>query len=878
MRYLLVGMLIGIMTSCFAQSLNPEVIWAMPKSVRIKCVSGSPGKMTVEYGLTPSLGQSSTPEMRDEPNTDVTTHYVIVKDLQPDTIYYYRVRVALQGGGEQTSDISTFKTLKAFSRLFPTVRYGSYLLGNYGAQDYSTWDAQHYDFNSAFSNATTSLASMKAINPNAPATIYDNISNALIISQDGIPYTQYLEWQDWCDVRNVSYENTALHLGQDTTYAITGLADNRFLYGIVLSSGSYKGVNNNLGYEYYPGYPGTLTNAVGGCWFIGHAERFDTVVITVTTPASGGYDGIWEYCSSLDAEGWPNGWAPLNVLEDTTVVSGQKLAQSGYIRFTPPKQLTEWKRSQVFTRSDYGPRKGFMIRFRVTQSGTPPYVSAVRNQDWAPESGGYTTVPGWDSSWETNPANNGDPEYNPNPPSGKSARFKWWSRIWYYNPSRMRYVADCGNQYWRQFYVDRVNNRFSGPTIFDGWYCDNYTAPVLPSISGGGSWSQIPIIEYGGSGLNNTTYAIRMGEMMEAISKALYQLGKFSSGNNFVRIYKYDDKSVFYSNLVPASLAPAFSLREMYTRYYTPYRELESILAEMDYCNRRGYYNMYMHAYRKGITSSPDDPTWDNWNRDKLLGLAIYLLTKDTDNEWMFFNAWHVNARYGEANTTTTPGSVDVYWQAGIPKQQAYYVPAAMFDFGQPVTTVPGDAVQLDKAPLGVYYYPSSRYVYYRRYTRALIIYRVRTGDTYGDDTARMFNLDGNYYILDSEGNLSSSPTNQVSLRNAEAAILIPVTAVNLPNIQLTITTDKLNPKPMDVVTVTIEAKNIGTEEARDFPIRHFLPVIQPTQRRAVYVQGSLMLDGTPLPDPPDPTFVEVIVPRILPGRTVTVRFQMVIP
>jgi len=858
-----------LMAGAVAQTLAPEVIWATPKSVRIKCVTGTPGRMVVEYGLTPTLGQSSTPEMRDRPSEDVTTHYVIVRDLQPDTTYYYRVRVTLQSGGEQTSDIRTFKTLRNFPRLFPTVRYGGYLLGSYGTGNHAEWNATHFDILGAYSdNGNSPLADVKAVNPNVPATVYDNITNALIINTPGLIYNQYNEWQDWCDARGLSYEHTALHIGRNTTYAITGLWDDRFLYGLVHNSGNYKGVNSS-GYEYWPYYPGTITNTVGGCWFIGHAERFDYVRVTITTPAAGGYDGVWEYCSALDAEGWPSGWTALTILEDTTVVNGQKLAQSGYIRFVPPKPHTEWKRSMVFYRRDHGPRKGFMIRFRVTQSGTPPYVSAVRNEDWAPESGGYTTVPGWDSSWETNPANNGDPEYNPNPPSGKSARFKWWARIWYYNPSRMRYVVNTGNPYWRQFYVDRVTRMFSGPTLYDGWYCDNYTAPEMPSVSGG--WGNVPIIEYGG-GYSTTTYVIQTGEMMEELSKTLYQLGKFSEANSVVRIYDLGNKNLFYPELVPAALAPAFSLREMATRYYTPYLQFESWLAEFDYLSRRGYYNAYKHAYRKGTTSPPDNPTWDNWNRDKLMALAIYLLSKDMDNEWMFFGAWHLNARYGEANTTTNPGDVNVYWQAGIPKQKAYYVPAAMRDFGQPVSTIPEGAVQLDKAPPGVYYYPNDRYVYYRRYTKALVIYRVRTGDTYGDETARTFNLDGYYYILDSEGNLSSQPVNQVVLRNAEAAILIPAEAPpSQPNVQVTISVDKQNPKPLDVVTVMVTATNIGNGEARNVRITHNIPT------GATYVRGSLKLNGSALPDPTDTTKIDVTVASIPVGGQAVVEFQMVI-
>ncbi|MGQ9739118.1 MAG: hypothetical protein ACUVRT_14600 [Armatimonadota bacterium] len=840
----------------------------MPRSARIKCVTTQPGKMTVEYGTTPALGMTSTLEMRDVPDGDVTTHYVILKDLEPNTTYYYRVKVALQGGGEILSGISELKTFRELSRNFPSVRWGSALIGAYGSGRNEEWNASHFDINHAYDEFhPDALQRMHQYNPNAPLTKYDNVTNVMVVLANGIPDNKYTVWQDWCDERNISYEHIAVHLGSDTSYAISGLADDRFLFGWVLDVEDYRAVTQ-YGYEYYPGSPEKLTNTVGGCWFIGHNERFDIVRITITTSASGGYDGVWEYCSSVDADGWPNGWTALTVLEDTTVVNGQKLAQSGYVRFVPPKMRTEWKRARVPQRtSDKFTHRGYMIRFRVTQSGKPPYVSAVRNDDWAPQfvSGGttYTTVPGWDSSWEANPAYNGDPEYNPNPPTGKSARFKWWSRLWYYSPIKMRFMTYVGDTYWKLFYEQYWLDYFIPiDSLYDGYYCDNYAAPYLPSVLGGGSFN---IIEYGGI-YDETLYTLHLGDLMEAISKHMYARGRISVANSFIRLYKYNDKSIFRPEFLPASLAPAVCLYEMATYYYTYITQFEALVAEMDYHSRRGHYGTYAHAYAKGVSNSPNDPTWENWNRDKLIGLAAYLLMKDLDNEWLSFTAWHRNAIYGEFDTVVSPTSPHCYYIEGIPKQKAYYVDAGTRDFGTPITTIPEGAIQLDKAPPGVYYYPNARNVLYRRYTNALVMYRVRFGDTYGDETAQTYPLDGYYYILYHDNTLSAEPVNQISLRNAEAGILIPSS-----NVQITVSTDRTNPKPLDVVTVTITARNNGSSEARNVRIQHVIP------SEATFVQGSLKVNGTSVPDPTDRTKIDVTIPSIPAGGQATVEFRMVI-
>jgi uncharacterized repeat protein (TIGR01451 family) len=89
--------------------------------------------------------------------------------------------------------------------------------------------------------------------------------------------------------------------------------------------------------------------------------------------------------------------------------------------------------------------------------------------------------------------------------------------------------------------------------------------------------------------------------------------------------------------------------------------------------------------------------------------------------------------------------------------------------------------------------------------------------------------------------------------------------------VQITISADKTNPKPLDVVTVTITATNTGNAEARNVRITHDIP------HGATYVRGSLKLDGNALPDPTDTTRIDVTVASIPAGGQAVVEFQMVI-
>ena len=906
-----------------AQGLNPEVVWAMPKSARIKCITDVPGRMTVEYGTTPALGQTSPPEWRDWPDTDVTRHYVNLLNLQPNTTYYYRVRITPQGGGaDLVSDVRSFKTFRNFSKVLPTVRYSSYIIGgSWSSGDtnapYHTWNAQHYDLDIAYD--TNGVTALKAANPEAVAIRYGNITNDYATLTNG----DNSLWAMWADEQGISYEHCALHYAVDSEVNIADVNDRAFDYMMVwiYRDGQWRP-------ERFDWYSYSFPNQVGGWFILGNALRFDIMYFTFTQTAAGGYDGVWEYCSGMDSDGRPTEWSPLTIVEDTTVVNGQKFAQNGYVRFVPPKERTEWKRAWAYYHlysSETGwfhpdrERRYFMIRFRVTQAGSasPRFANTngIQNEDFVRPGSvqGKPVIPGWDVSWETNPANNGDPEYNPNPPTSggtgaaKSARFKWWSRAWYYRPELKRFMTNVFDNYYAQWksgaFLDAIFQR--DPNL-DGWYCDNYTeatpgTPVAPTTQ--------QFVELS-MPFNAKHYALGMAELMEKMSIRLTQMGKVSSANNFFRLAPLDRWSDQYLTSTPdylwAYFAPGIANREISTTisfyFHTSgsYSPLDTLFAETAYrVYRRGHYFVPIHAYTTATKQETNTRDW--WEREKMWALAIHLLMREPEGEFLFLNAWHQNFFYGEYLTDPN-SSVNRYYIAGIPKQKAYYIDAATLDFGQPITTVsppytqwvsypgswmPGVIPGLfmiyttDQAPS---YDSSGNFVgntgkaryFARRYSRALVVLRTGTGVNVLDDRSMneytAFDLDGYYYRLRMDGTTDPVPINRLNLRHQEAAILIPAGAPpSQPNVQITISADKTNPKPLDVVTVTITATNTGNAEARNVRITHDIP------QGATYVRGSLKLNGSALPDPTDTTRIDVTVASIPAGGQAVVVFQMVI-
>ena len=236
--------------------------------------------------------------------------------------------------------------------------------------------------------------------------------------------------------------------------------------------------------------------------------------------------------------------------------------------------------------------------------------------------------------------------------------------------------------------------------------------------------------------------------------------------------------------------------------------------------------------------------TWEY--RTKHL-LAYYYMVNIPGKTSITF--WNHSYNYGSDNTTA-----NIYWKAGVPKNYAY-LPKRMLqvDIG-----VPANAIPEGKQPMHLQWYPisgSTMYkigdtastqltlpngtevptiptyiyilqqidsrngtgqnglripydaVYARNYTKGLVLMRLKyiysgISDSIYENTPVTVQLPGTYRVVNYDGTLGP-PVTEVSIRGGEGIILASASQTTAPNVQLSISADKQNPKPLDAVSYT---------------------------------------------------------------------------
>jgi phosphodiesterase/alkaline phosphatase D-like protein len=88
-----------------------------PTSVSINWTTNEPASTQVQYGLTQNYDKAEPTQPLDDPtggtSLGVIDHAVVLKDLQPNTTYNYRVKSKDKAGNEAISDDKTFTTTSA---------------------------------------------------------------------------------------------------------------------------------------------------------------------------------------------------------------------------------------------------------------------------------------------------------------------------------------------------------------------------------------------------------------------------------------------------------------------------------------------------------------------------------------------------------------------------------------------------------------------------------------------------------------------------------------------------------------------------------------------------------------------------------------------
>ena len=220
---------------------------------------------------------------------------------------------------------------------------------------------------------------------------------------------------------------------------------------------------------------------------LGYCEPFDQATFTLATPAGSGISVAWEYWNG-------SAWARLTLLADAT----NGLKQNGKVRFMPP---ANWA-----TKAENGSRKKWWVRATVSGVGSTPVASRILADDWSVP-GQPTTWRGWDktAAGRVN-VGLGPLEYNPNPPAGATARFRyqarfggaWAMNLQFGNPANIQ----RGQRAWANYLIDKTL-----PTIrtvgANGIYFDDVeAAPNIPAIRTGRSYTEL-------AGLNLQTERIK---------------------------------------------------------------------------------------------------------------------------------------------------------------------------------------------------------------------------------------------------------------------------------------------------------------------------------------------------------------------------------
>ena len=659
-----------------------------------------------------------------------------------------------------------------------------------------------------------------------------------------------------------------------------------------------RGLWSNQIYRTHP-----YVKNVGEAIYLGFKQPQTSVSLNLRTPGAGG-SYTFEYASAVDASGNVTGWTALPSVSDGT----NGLTQSGSISWTAPPGWVEGKAN--VTSSVFGPWR-YWIRIRVvTAPATPAVVQSAfaGGRELFPQeiyANRYLMkVPGWDAANDHN--GDGwvdDSEFanlvNPN----ATARYRWHSRVirsgW---EGALNYVWNFGvpelAQALRSFFYEW---KFGDPnaTWLWGLYSDSMVvsspSPVLTNgqvaESGKEQWEQNWL---------NAHRSIRDSN-----------LGRVVGGNvTFTEVYAPNQWEQRF-------LDP----NDWYRRPYNDYVNMEGYphgwgtttvtsfrrrLLNISRMAADGVYHvLQFNMQRNNLQYVGGSTDAAGWRRFLEHCLAFHYLVQHP--EYSFMSIW---------NGVWYSVVVGNYPIGRMPNVMAFQ-PTAMLqvDIGQPANSIPprftpveltyrigggfpdnivvGDTatpvLNNNYAPFAgkpvypTYVFalasgtlpnkPSVAYtVFARKYTKGLVLLKMTgtASDETGEASATTHPLPGVYRRVNWDGTLSE-PITQITLKGMEGAILVDASATAQPNVQLTITADKTNPKPLDVVTVRITATNTGNGEARNVRVTHDIP------QGATYVRGSLKLNGNALPDPTDTTRIDVTVASIPAGGQATVVFQMVI-
>lgn len=787
--------------------------------------------------------------------------------------------------------------------------------------------------------------------------------------------------------QGLDYEDLFLHVAEDTRLNVkeNKSSASHWRGGVSVAWGN--DVNSFTNYNWQkPTPPWGITPLNGNnALYVGYAERFEEITVTLAAPAEGNGQFWIEYCDSVHPDGYPATWKTLPLLEDGT----QGMTRSGRIRWIPP---TDWKwmaRRVPWERIN----QVYPIRIRMTGYTRYPTIdnivyyspnpattgirrsrvlsatgNTVRLEDkWivyeanfykdmvvrvvsGPGQGQQRTVvgsdratltvsPSWDvvptsasevevegpslTIWGWDPANdrNGDgfvddSEFanlvNPN----ARARFRWQSRlpIWLFTAGSVRYRANLWHPRIRDFWVWYVNWLRTNINVA-GVRNDNLAMTL--------DWDTFPVISGGRleANVGNITdssvqdsYDVQLVQTLNEVRSrtgapfganvSIYILHRTAKGRRFLQAPGLnltgteDAMSTFDSLYRVAS-----------TYYHAVYAAYGKIV--------EGFFHHSSRVYSTFASSR------DWWERSTMNGLAMHYLWNFPDRYIGTF--WYWRFVYGSGLTDTVR-----FWKAGVPNNMAYIpVKALSIDIGRPAGFVPDgyealayrESITVGGVPQDWGYTPIGRstdtrlfvgdyspdgsgyidveptHIFYlykqgvgrtvrgvtwpadcvlaRMYTNGIVLYRCPWIDAPGGfssyvESPVVVSLPGGPYRQVNYDGTLGPPVNEIQIRGFEGMVLVKAATVDVPGIEVSIDVDKRNPKPLDVISVTVEVRNSKQESVSNIELR--IPI-----GRLVYEQGSVSPSDLSV-DTSVPSMLKVRIPHLTGGQVLHINLRLVVP
>ncbi len=530
-------------------------------------------------------------------------------------------------------------------------------------------------------------------------------------------------------------------------------------------------------------------------------------------------------------------------------------------------------------------------------------------------------VPGWDPANDAN--GDGyvdDNEFANRPNPNASARFRWEARAttgggWASSN------ATCRSNLWdarlraalREHYLSSFQPKnVLGYSNDDAFVLLGFSD--FPAIHGGRLWEygdgQVPV---GSSSEMNISYRDAFLATHQSIREGGMQwIGtNISQGNLFLEAFTRGYLGVF--NLLEGEQAmmdcqSLGSYAGLLRGWKFPAYAAAGVRSVIIFLTAYGNYISVLGNTREA---------WERLTENKL---AMYYLIQVPD--YVFFHNWNRTFNYGSYNTVVST-STRGYWKAGVPQNMAY-LPVKMLkvDIGQPTGRIPGDyqpveyilgtndvpgysfyhkvgnttqstlpvptydgtTIDVPIVPTFTFYLwrtAGSSYgipndaVVAREYTKGLVLCRMPgispPGGTasYIADAITVQLPGGPYRRVNYDGTLGP-PVTEVQIRGFEGIILVKAAETSNPNIQISLSVDKTNPKPLDMVKFTLLVENTGTGATQAFEVKVPLP-------NMTYERGSAQGNGLATATTNSEGNLLLTISSLAPGTSTTITFRAVV-